>query len=115
MADPLARLLLAGSNFGDGEPASDVVRRCGMVVCEGVPDFLTWATRWGDAAEEAPAVIGIIAGSWTSGIAGRIPSETRVCLRAHADDAGAHYVRDIAESLAHRCAISVFPESGGLR
>jgi hypothetical protein len=75
------------------------------VIREGVPDFLTWATRWGDAAEGAPAVIGFISGSWTPEIAGRVPSGTGVVIRAHADDAGAKYARHIAGSIDARCTV----------
>ena len=115
MADPLARLLLAGLTSGDGEPAADLVRRCGLVVCEGVPDFLTWATRWGDAAESAPAIIGIISGSWTTRIAERIPSGTSVFVRTHADDAGTNYGKVVASSLEARCPVRLaFADEGGL-
>ena len=105
MADPLARLLLAGLATGGGEPAVDMVRRCGLVICEGVPDFLTWAALWGDAGETAPAVIGIISGSWTPHVAARVPSGTVVALRTHADEAGAKYMRHVALTLEARCTV----------
>ncbi len=106
MADPLARLLLAGLPCGDGEPAHEAVRRYGLVICEGVPDFLTWATRWGDAAETAPAVIGIISGSWTTEVAARVPAGTRVAVRTHGDRAGAKYAQQIAATLRDRCVLT---------
>ena len=115
MADPLARLLLAGARCGDGEPAVETVRRCGLVVCEGVPDFLTWATRWGDAADSAPAVIGIISGSWLAEIAADIPDGASVCLRAHADDTGAKYMRAVARTLESRCSVRLVVAEGGER
>jgi hypothetical protein len=39
-----------------------------VVIVEGVPDYLTWATRWGtdSALEDAPAVFGVVAGSCPS-------------------------------------------------
>lgn len=74
-----------------------------IVVTEGEPDFLTWATRYGDAAESAPAVLGIVAGSWTTGIAGRVPDGARVVIRTHSDDAGNKYAGEIFSSLAARC------------
>lgn len=115
MADPLARLLLAGLPCGDGEPASEAVRRYGLVICEGVPDFLTWAALWGDAAETAPAVIGIISGSWTAEVAARVPDGTGTFVRAHADDAGAKYARQITASLQDRCTVRLaVAEEGGL-
>jgi hypothetical protein len=114
MADPLSRLLLAGAACGDGEPASETVRRCGLVICEGVPDFLTWGTRWGDAAESAPAVLGIISGSWTEQIAALIPARTVVYLRTHADPAGAKYAAQIASTLEQRCNVRLPGNDGGV-
>lgn len=112
MADPLSRLLLAGAACGDGEPASETVRRCGLVICEGVPDFLTWATRWGDATESAPAVLGIISGSWTEAVAALIPARTAVYLRAHADTAGAKYAAQVASALEQRCDVRLAGTDG---
>ena len=112
MADPLSRLLLSGGACGDGESAADVVRRCDLVVAEGVPDFLTWATRWGDAAEDAPAVVGVIVGSWTEAIAARVPDGTSVVVREHADTAGSKYTAKIVASLRERCPVSVTVAEG---
>lgn len=113
MADPLARLMPAGAPSGDGEPSADVVRRCDLIVTEGVPDFLTWATLRGDADEFAPAVIGIISGSWTEEIAARVPSATAVYLRPHADAVGDKYSAQIVKTLVARCLVSVrVAESG---
>lgn len=75
-----------------------------VIVAEGVPDFLTWATQYGDAAEDAPAVLGVIAGSWTSEIAATIPSGWTVIIRTHQDAAGDKYAETIRASLAGRCA-----------
>jgi len=113
MADPLARLLLAGLPCGDGEPSADTVRRVDLVVAEGVPDFLTWATRWGDAAESAPALLGIISGSWTEEVAARIPDGTMVVVRQHADSGGEKYTAQVIASLAARCRVSVAVGEGG--
>ena len=82
------------------------------MICEGVPDFLTWATRWGDAAESAPAVLGIISGSWTEAIAGLIPAGTVVYLRTHADPAGAKYAAQIASTLEQRCDVRLASAEG---
>lgn len=108
MADPLARLMLAGA-----DPGAETVRRCDLVVAEGVPDFLTWATRWGDAAEGAPAVLGLISGSWTEEIAARVPDGTAVYVRQHADEAGAKYTARVLETLGARCSVSVTAAEGG--
>ena len=107
MADPLARLMLAGTACADGEASAEVVRRCDLVVTEGVPDFLTWAAMFGDAAENAPAIVGMIAGSWTAEIAARVPDGTGVYVRQHADAAGAKYTAHLIETLAGRCSVSV--------
>src|SRR5207302_247830 len=64
MADAFARAILLGHH---AEP-------CDVLVGEGGPDFLAWATRWGDAAENAPAIFAVLNGSWTPEIANRIPS-----------------------------------------
>ena len=102
LADPLARLLLAGDPLGNGTPSTEAVREVGIVVVEGVPDFLVWVTRYGDAAEDAPAVIGIVSGSWTAEIAAHIPEGTRVAIRTHNDPAGRRYAERIAFSLRDR-------------
>jgi hypothetical protein len=81
-----------------------------LVIAEGVPDFLTWATRWSDADEDAPAVLGVIAGSWTDELAGRISSGLCVVVRTHRDEAGAKYADRICASLAARCSVYRFPE-----
>ena len=62
-----------------------------VVVTEGEPDFLTWATRFGDAADDAPVVLGLFSGSWTAKVAARIPDSARVAVRTDADEVGDHY------------------------
>jgi hypothetical protein len=76
-----------------------------VFVVEGAPDFLTWAARYGDAAEGAPAIIGVIAGSWTEAIAGRIPSGCRVLVMTHNDPAGDKYAAAIINSLLGHCSV----------
>ena len=101
MADPLARLWLAGAELGNGT-AEEEVARVGLVIAEGVPDFLTWATNWSDANEDAPAVLGIVAGSWNEELAERVPSGCRVTLALHDDAAGDDYAAKIGATLAKR-------------
>ncbi|WP_394829289.1 hypothetical protein [Pendulispora albinea] len=36
-----------------------------VVITEGEPDFLTWATRYSDADQDAPVVLGVVGGLWT--------------------------------------------------
>ena len=84
-----------------------------VVVSEGVPDFLTWATHYGDAAEDAPALIGVISGSWSLELAATIPDGSRVIVRTHHDKAGDTYAETIRASLARRCKVlrSQIPEN----
>jgi len=100
MADALGRRLLAGH-----QDAVEAVKRGGVLIAEGVPDFLTWSTHWGDAAEGAPAVLSVIAGSWTPEIAARIPDGERVGVATHEDQAGEKYAHQIASTLAARCKV----------
>lgn len=106
-ADPLGRRLLSGDTLGNGTPAADEVRRLGLLICEGAPDFLTWGTHWGDAAESAPAILGIISGTWTAALAGRVPDGTKITLATHSDDAGNKYATEIAATLS-RCNVRRF-------
>jgi hypothetical protein len=97
LACPFARGLLGGLTCEFAEVPS-------IVITEGEPDFLTWATSFSDANEAAPVVLGIVAGAWTAEFAARIPSGTRVILRTHHDTAGDRYAADIATSL-RSCAV----------
>ena len=76
-----------------------------IVVVEGEPDFLTWATRHGDAAETAPAVLGLWSGAWTSALAARIPAGCRILLRTDLDACGHDYATRVARDLADRCEL----------
>ena len=102
MACPLARLWLAGGFLGDGTPATELVARVGLVLAEGVPDFLTWATRLSDAREDAPATVGIVAGSWTPEFASRVPDRCCVTVATHPDAQGDKYAEMILDTLAER-------------
>ncbi|MBL4849117.1 MAG: hypothetical protein JKY65_26630 [Planctomycetes bacterium] len=90
-ACPRGRSLLATRNG---------VRR--LVVCEGWPDFATWATRLGD-----DAVLGIYSGAWSEELAERVPSGLEVLIRRHEDEAGAAYAEGVARTLADRCDVKV--------
>lgn len=103
MASLVARRLLRGE-----EP--DLIRQITastVVIVEGEPDFLAWASRFGDAVETVPAVLGIVSGSWTPEIATRVPSGFTVTIRTHDDDAGRRYAAAIAETLRARCEVYV--------
>lgn len=105
MADALGRLMLEGAALADGRPASELVTASGLWVMEGVPDFLTRATDYSEAAEAAPAVLSVLSGSWGAAIAARVPDGTTVAIETHQDAAGERYARAIAASLAGRCRL----------
>lgn len=105
LANPLGRLLLAGAPLGDGSSTAELVARVGLVVAEGDPDFLTLATWWGDANEDAPAVLGVVAGSWredSADLAAKVPDGCRVRLYTDLDKTGDGYAAAIYRSLRDR-------------
>jgi hypothetical protein len=77
-----------------------------VIITEGAPDFLTVATHYG-CTEYAPAVLGVVSGSWSDELAARIPTECRVVVRVHRDEAGAKYLAAIRRSLSGRCRVLV--------
>jgi hypothetical protein len=107
MADPGGRQLLKRSYL----IAPGAKTR--VLIAEGVPDFLTWASWFGDTAEDAPAVLGIVAGSWTPEIANRIPNDAEVFIRTHPDSAGSEYAEKIIASLMGRCRLLAREETAG--
>lgn len=84
---------------GRGGHGTDMFKAT-VLIAEGVPDFLTWATH-----TEVYAVFGVIAGSWTSAFAERIPRDVRVLIRTHDDDAGHKYAQQVGETLRDRCNV----------
>lgn len=97
MANALGRLLLERS----------ICSSARMEIVEGVPDFLASAA----SVDGAHPILGVIAGSWGSAVAARVPSGVKVCLRTHDDVAGELYAQAVALSLGTRC--SVVRESKG--
>ncbi|MGE0709330.1 MAG: hypothetical protein AB7N76_35030 [Planctomycetota bacterium] len=111
-ADPLAARLLAG------EPeARQQVRKVGLVVVEGLPDFLRAATLQGSGAGpvRARAVLGLLVGSWTVELAARMPSGTDVCVVPHVDpsEAGGRLMAPVVDALRERCAVARLDLSRG--
>ncbi len=100
LADPFAVGLLR-AQF----PHAAVQAPLRVVIAEGEPDFLTWATRFSDADETAPLVIGVGGGSWSDAFARRVPSGSRVIIRTDHDRAGDRYAECVRASLAGRCAV----------
>ena len=95
MAEPLALLLLNGAELSWWE-------RRDVVIAEGLPDFLSWATNYSEADADAPAVFGVTSGSWSAGLASRIPECCRVIVATHLDRAGDRYAARIAETFSGR-------------
>lgn len=83
-----------------------------LIVCEGEPDFLTIATRYHDALEAHPAVLGLVSGSWTAEVASRVPCGS-VVVATHHDEAGDRYARLVLESLKARCQVRRVPAPRG--
>jgi hypothetical protein len=95
---PVARSVLAGRVDGLPTPIS-------VVVVEGEPDFLTWATRYSDGDADAPIVFGVVCGAWSGELAARIPDGARVVVRTHQDPSGERYAAEIARTLLGRCRV----------
>jgi hypothetical protein len=102
MADVLARTLLATGSWPEMWPARTPLR---VVVAEGEPDHLTWASARSEADATAPAVLGIVAGAWTDSIAARVPDGSRIIVWTHHDQAGEKYALHILKSLRDRCTV----------
>ena len=91
MADTLACGLLAGDSGARAhvERVSRSTERPAVVVVEGLPAFLAWCADASDADEDAPAVLGILSGSWTAEHAARIPDGARIVIDTdHGDKNG---------------------------
>jgi hypothetical protein len=97
LADPLARLVLSGEGR-EGWPSS-----LRMIVTEGEPDFLTWATHYSAADEGAPGVIGVVSGAWTAEIAARLPEDLELLVDTDHDQAGDTFAAGIVRTLRGRC------------
>lgn len=99
LADTLARWVLEHGKAPGGGPLR-------LIVAEGEPDFLTWASRQSDADDAGLAVVGVVSGAWTTSIAARIPDGTHVAVRTHHDEAGRKYAAQIQATLAGRCRLA---------
>src|SRR5262249_22559024 len=97
MAEGLALQVLQRGSWPDW------CRKRQLVVVEGEPDFLTRVSMYSDADEDAPAVMGVMSGSWTAEMAARVPDGTEVIIRTDNDSAGETYAEKIIASLTGRC------------
>lgn len=76
-----------------------------VVIVEGDPDFLTWATKYDDAALSPPLVLGVVSGAWRDEVAARIPDGSTIAIRTHHDPPGDKYAEAINQSLRKRCRV----------
>ena len=90
MACPLARAMLAEACTDSAPPT--------LVVCEGEPDWLTWACS-APCSALGYATIAVVAGSWSKALAARVPTSVRVVLATDRDRAGERYADRIARTL----------------
>src|SRR5205823_14379369 len=98
MAPASARALPRSGRAPDARPWPTVT------VAGGAVDFLEWATSYRDPA---PAVLGMIPGTWTSDMAGRIPDGYRIIVRTHENPIAQRYAERITEMLGTRCNVVV--------
>lgn len=73
-----------------------------VLIVEGVPDYLSWATQLREDGSEPWAVFGIWAGGWTRHFAERIPDRAEVTVRVHNDEAGNRYFANVRSTLLGR-------------
>lgn len=99
MACPLARQLLEHGARPEWWPAGAELR---VIVAEGETDWLAWITASSDANETAPAVLGMVSGSWTPAIAARAPDGAVVLVATDNDAEGDKYAARVLETLAER-------------
>lgn len=104
LADPCARVMLSVGQWTH-------LDRGLVVVAEGEPDFLTWASK-GEGARDI-AAIGIAgAGAWTQALADRIPDGSTIAIWTDDDRAGDAYATAITASIRGRCnVLESFPEA----
>lgn len=111
LACPVARWMLA---TGKAPSWATPKHPFDVLITEGEPDFLTWASRVSDSNPTPPAILGVVAGSWCDAIASRIPDDARVIVRTHQDATGDRYAAEIRESLAGR-PLTLLRAKGGPR
>lgn len=76
-----------------------------IIITEGEPDFLTWATR--ENPNKDYVVIGVISGSWPDdsigrNLASRIPEGSHIYIRIHGDEKGKKYVDSLTSTFKGR-------------
>jgi hypothetical protein len=109
MANGLAQLMLRGEPLGDGSSAAELISRLGLWVMEGTTDFLSSCCLWSDADDTAPAVVGVVNGSWCTEMAARIPDGVAVFIATDNDVTGEKYMATIVETLRERIVTGALP------
>ena len=70
-----------------------------LTIVEGEPDYFVWATR---KKRTPTATLGIVSGSWSFGMASRVPPGAVVWIRTDHDEAGNRYADELARTLRWR-------------
>jgi hypothetical protein len=101
LADGLARQVLR-TGLPDWWTAEDPFR---VLVVEGVPDFLAASLAGREDVADAPAIIGVLSGSWSKALAARVPTGAILIVATHDDEAGEHYAECIRSTFDSRCSV----------
>ena len=101
LADGLGQLVLKGGAPPNWWPDAPLE----VVILEGEPDWLSWASTVPDGDQYAPAVVGVWQGAWDAAFARRLPAGTRIGLRTHLDAAGCGYASRAASTLLAHCRV----------
>ena len=96
MANPLVRMILKNGSIPDSWSA---VKPVDIVVVEGIPDYLTWATHEYATKDQGCGVVGIISGSIKEEIFARFPSLCRWYIRIDRDNQGVQYTEKLIHCL----------------
>ncbi|MAQ16249.1 MAG: hypothetical protein CMN30_15840 [Sandaracinus sp.] len=102
MANAIGVDLLRGDEF-----TRDYVAHAGVVITEGTPSWLAWATNWGGAFESEPACFAYYSGTWSKAHADAIPDGARVLLDPDYNEAGQRMARAVVETLGARVDLHV--------
>ena len=81
------------------------MQRVGIVIVEGLSDFIVEVARQSDANEDESAILGIMSGSWTQTFADKIPNQTRVIIATDHDSTGKKYAMKIKKTLSNRVTV----------
>lgn len=82
-----------------------------LVVVEGEPDFLSLATLSALHGRDI-GVLGVVAGSWTTGLAACVPVGSTVAVCTHDDGAGDRYAQTVEASAEGRFRVVRRPPEG---